>query len=423
MGKQKVPDLYRAPFPLYTVKIDPKTGLIITAGGGGSSRTGIKNAVHFLNLQLVGSQHSATLLYSHDTGSRATMNMALGGDVIATGQDDSCSVMRFKQCMPQKERSTAKKDDAGEQGGARRRGGKSQNGGNSEASQTKYDSVQILVENLGEVQSDLSPQDPVQKCVRFSSNLKLLLTGGSDGYLRVWEYPSLNPKLNFKAHEGEIEDLDISPDNKHVVTAGRDFTCSVWCADQLVLGLRWHDNMPHITEKMYRYQSCRFARVEDQKGAVRLYTVQIPHKRERKPLQCYITKWDGRSFLPLLTKTCGTEVISCLSISDSGTFLGLGTVSGSVAVYIAFSLQKLHYVQECHGIVVTDLAFLPDDPKSKPSKGDNEVAMLSVAVDSRCQLHLVPRRRSIPVWLALLLCAALLMGVFLLLHYYIPDLI
>lgn len=45
MGKRKVPDLYRAPFPLYTVKIDPKTGLIITAGGGGASKTGIKNAV------------------------------------------------------------------------------------------------------------------------------------------------------------------------------------------------------------------------------------------------------------------------------------------------------------------------------------------------------------------------------------------
>lgn len=45
MGKRKVPDLYRAPFPLYTVKIDPNTGLIITAGGGGASKTGIKNAV------------------------------------------------------------------------------------------------------------------------------------------------------------------------------------------------------------------------------------------------------------------------------------------------------------------------------------------------------------------------------------------
>lgn len=106
----------------------------------------------------------------------------------------------------------------------------------------------------------------------------------------------------------------------------------------------------------------RFGAVEDNAGALRLYTVQVPHKRERRPPPCYLTKWDGKSFLPLLTRPCGTEVVSCLSIrypggtgagtgahttprslssprSDSGTFLGLGTVTGSVAIHIAFSLQ------------------------------------------------------------------------------------
>ncbi|XP_060778243.1 prolactin regulatory element-binding protein [Neoarius graeffei] len=423
MGKRKVPDLYRAPFPLYAVKIDPKTGFIITAGGGGASKTGIKNAVHFLSLELVGSQHSATLLHSHDTELCATMNMALGGDVIAAGQDGNCSVMRFRQQAPKAGRQAASKNGSGEQGSARRRGAKAQNGGAGDAAQTMDTSVQILVEKIGEVQSDLSPQDPLQKCVRFSSDLKLLVTGGADGYVRVWEYPSLKEKLNFKAHQDEIEDMDISPVNKRIVTAGRDFACSVWSDDQLMLSLRWHDHMPHITEKKYRYQSCRFAKVEDQKDALRLYTVQIPHKRERKPPPCYLTKWDGKSFLPLLTKPCGTEVISCLSVSDSGTFLGLGTVTGSVSIYIAFSLQKLYYVRESHGIVVTDLAFLPDAPKSKPAKGNNEVAMLSVAVDSRCQLHTVANRRSVPIWLVLFLCIALLVGVILLLQHFFPGFI
>lgn len=55
-------------------------------------------------------------------------------------------------------------------------------------------------------------------------------------------------------------------------------------------------------------------------------------------------------------------------------------------------MQKLYYVQESHGIVVTDLAFLPDVPKCKPVKGNHEVAMLSVAVDSCCQIHAVPSR-------------------------------
>lgn len=45
----------------------------------------------------------------------------------------------------------------------------------------------ISVTNMAEVSSDLNPQDPLQKVVRFSSDLSLLLTGGTDGHIRVWE--------------------------------------------------------------------------------------------------------------------------------------------------------------------------------------------------------------------------------------------
>lgn len=111
----------------------------------------------------------------------------------------------------------------------------------------------------------------------------------------------------------------------------------------------------------------------------------------------------------------------CFFHSESGTFLGLGTVTGSVAVYVTFSLQvknitskylsslnnsasywvnlsfffnvqRLYYVHESHGIVVTDLAFLPDRLSGKNIKGNHETAMLSVAVDSRCQVHTVRNR-------------------------------
>lgn len=424
MGRRRVPDLYRAPFPLYTVKIDSKTGLVITAGGGGASKTGIKNGVHFLGLQLMGGQHSATLLHSHDTDTRATMNMALADDVIAAGQDGNCCLMRFQKCAPKDGRKAAAKDGtAGEQGAARKRGGRGDKSGSGDIQEMKDETLQISVKETGSVLSDSNPQDPLQKCVRFSSDLKLLLAGGTDGHIRVWEYPDLKEKLNFKAHEGEIEDLDISPDNKHIVTVGRDFACSVWHHGQLAMGLCWHDNLPHIREKTYRYQSCRFGKVPDQKDALRLFTVQIPHKRERKPPPCYLTKWDGRTFLPLLTKPCGNEVISCLDVSESGTFLGLGTVTGSVAIHIAFSLQRLYYVQETHGIVVTDLAFLPESGKYQAMKGDNEVALLSVAVDSRCQMHTVPTRSSFPLWLVLMLCAIMVVGILLLLQHLFPGFI
>ncbi|XP_034384714.1 prolactin regulatory element-binding protein isoform X1 [Cyclopterus lumpus] len=431
MGKRKVPDLYRAPFPLYSIKVDATTGLVITAGGGGASKTGIKNALHFLELRLVGEQqYSASLLHSHDTDTRATMNMAVGNGVIAAGQDGTCCLMRFKHCSQKEGRDAAK--DAGnrvQQGNARRRAGKrdkdgqDESAGSGDMSDMKDESACISVTGLAEVQSDLNPQDPLQKVVRFSPDLSLLLTGGTDGHIRVWEFPSLKKKFDFKAHEGEIEDLDMSLGNKHLVSVGRDFSCSVWSGSQLAMGLKWLETMPQIAEKTYRYMACRFGKVEDQQDALRLYTVQIPHKRDRKPPPCYLTKWNGKSFLPMLTASCGTEVISSLAVSDSGTFIGLGTVTGSVAIYIAFSLQKLYYVQESHGIVVTDMAFLPDCLKDKDIKGNNETAMLSVAVDSRCQVHAVPNRRSFSIWLVLFLCGLVVMGVVLLLQYLFPGFI
>lgn len=427
MGKRKIPDLYRAPFPLYTIKVDSKTGMVITAGGGGASKTGIKNAVHFLGLQLVGEQYSATLLHSHDTDTRATMNMAVEDGVIAAGQDGSCSLMRFRKKEKKEDHKTSPKEGASnEQGNARKRTGKGGKGGQAGAaaggdvSEMKDDTAQITVESFGEVQSDLNPQDPLQKVVRFSPDFRLLLTGGTDGHIRVWEYPSLKEKFDFKAHEGEIEDLDISAGNKHLVTVGRDFACSVWSGNQLAMSLRWHDTKPQIAERSYRYMSCRFGKVEDQKNSQRLYTVQIPHKRDRKPPPCYLTKWDGKNFLPMLTAPCGSEVISSLAVSDTGTFLGLGTVTGSVAIYIAFSLQKLYYVRESHGIVVTDLAFLPE---IRGIRGNNEAAMLSVAVDSRCQMHTVRNRRSFPIVLVLFLCALVVVGVVLLLQHLFPGFI
>uniref|UniRef100_A0A803K990 Prolactin regulatory element binding n=1 Tax=Xenopus tropicalis TaxID=8364 RepID=A0A803K990_XENTR len=281
---------------------------------------------------------------------------------------------------------------------------------------TKDETPEVSIELLHTVQTDTSA-DTLQKAVCFNPDCTKLLTGGVDGYLRVWEFPGMKKLLDFKAHNGEIEDIASSPGNK--------VRCQpVWVpADQLLMELHWNENLPSIPDKMYRYRACRFGKVPDQQDALCLYTVQIPYKRERRPPPCYLTKWDGLRFLPLVTQPCGNEVISCLAVSDCGKFLGLGTVTGSVAIYISFSLQRLYYVEEAHGIVVTDLAFFPGSRRCRDLQGDHETALLSVAVDSRCKLHLVPNRRTFPVWLLLLLCFISVVLVVFLLQETFPDLL
>ncbi|CAM4529300.1 guanine nucleotide-exchange factor SEC12 [Caretta caretta] len=415
MGPRRPPELYRAPFPLYALQIHPR-GLALAAGGGGAARTGVRNGLHFLQLEQIGGQLSASLLHSHDTETRATMSMALAGDVIAAGQDASCHILRFRLQRPDEKSGGS---PPGKAGGAEKGPRKRKASNRSEEGDTRSETGEVAVETLCNVQTDFSPE-ALQKAVRVSADHSLLATGGADGFLRVWEFPSMKKVWEFKAHDGEIEDIALGPNNK-VVTAGRDFQCCVWQRDQLVLRLRWDENMPGVPDKTYRYQACRFGAVQDQAEELRLYTVQVPHKRERRPPPCYLTKWDGKSFLPLLTQPCGGEVISCLSISDSGTFLGLGTVTGSVAIHVSFSLQRLYYVKEAHGIVVTAVAFLPESRRGRELLVENEAALLSVAVDSRCKLHLLPPRRSFPMWLLLLLCAGLVVATILLLQLAFPG--
>ncbi|ELV13743.1 Prolactin regulatory element-binding protein [Tupaia chinensis] len=403
MGRRRVPELYRAPFPLYALQVDPSAGLLIAAGGGGAAKTGIKNGV----LEQINGHLSASLLHSHDTDTRATMNLALAGDILAAGQDAHCQLLRFR-AHQQKGSHKAEKAGSKEQGPRQRKGPSPAE--KKSGTETQPEGVELRVENLQSVQTDFSP-DPLQKVVCFNHDNTLLATGGTDGYVRVWKVPSLEKVLEFKAHEGEIEDLALGPDGK----------ASVWQKDQLVTQLHWQENGPTFLNTPYRYRACRFGQVPDRPAGLRLFTVQIPHKRVRPPPPCYLTAWDGSTFLPLRTKSCGHEAISCLSVSESGTFLGLGTVTGSVAIYIAFSLQRLYYVREAHGIVVTDVAFLPEKGRGPELLGSHETALFSVAVDSRCQLHLLPSRRSVPVWLLLLLCVGLIVVTILLLQSAFPG--
>lgn len=80
--------------------------------------------------------------------------------------------------QPSSARRRAVKGEKGEQDGAAASEG---------MSNMKDETVHISVKAVGQVQSDANPQDPLQKVVRFSPDLSLLLTGGTDGHIRVWE--------------------------------------------------------------------------------------------------------------------------------------------------------------------------------------------------------------------------------------------
>jgi len=52
--------------------------------------------------------------------------------------------------------------------------------------------------------------------VSFSPDSRLVVTGGADGVLRVWNFPEMQLRSSINASKKEIADIDISPDRKLV---------------------------------------------------------------------------------------------------------------------------------------------------------------------------------------------------------------
>ncbi len=61
-----------------------------------------------------------------------------------------------------------------------------------------------------------SARDAYQNTVTFSHDSRLVLTGGADGVLRVWNFPEMQLKSKIEVSKREIADVDVSPDRKYV---------------------------------------------------------------------------------------------------------------------------------------------------------------------------------------------------------------
>uniref|UniRef100_A0A2K6LX50 Prolactin regulatory element-binding protein n=1 Tax=Rhinopithecus bieti TaxID=61621 RepID=A0A2K6LX50_RHIBE len=200
MSPRRAPELYRAPLASYALQVDPSTGLLIAVGGGGAAKAGIKNDMHFLQLEQI---NGRLRQYAH------------------------CQLLRFQ--VHQQKGNKAKKAGSKEQGPRQRK--RAAPAEKKCGAETQHEGLELRVENLQAVQTDFS-SDPLQKVVCFNHDNTLLATGGTNGYVCVQKVPGLEKVLEFKAHEREIEDLALGPDVKRVVVQSSlgpmKPPCSLW---------------------------------------------------------------------------------------------------------------------------------------------------------------------------------------------------
>lgn len=91
------------------------------------------------------------------------------------------------------------------------------------------------------------------------------------------------------------------------------------------------------------------------------------------------------------------ESLASLAVRDDGRFVAVGTMfTGSVSIYIAFSLQRVLHIPAAHSMFVTGLEFLPlNNRDGPPISSDTEAAVVSISVDNKVCIHSLSYRRKL----------------------------
>lgn len=421
--------LARVNFPLYAVHILTERHILV-AGGGGSAKTGIRNVIEIYELINDGPTCRAESVTHYETGSEAIMNCVIHDAgkyyLLFAGMEGYCHVYKIKHSILEEGINIGGKqsDDKDKVKLRKTKKAVSTDAMPSASEGDKPDANANVIHSrlffditkIESFQTDFS-DDPFQKLVRFSGTSDLLATAGSDGHVRLWKHPKLNKVFDIAAHTDDVDDIDICVFGKQIVSVSRDGYGKVWYAEKGTLVSELKYELPSKSNAKYRFRSCRFGFVDD-KCDMALYATLNPAVRSKPPPQCYICKWETKEFSQKKIVAAGTDMFSALAINDNGRFIGLGTQSGSVKIYIAFSLQQIYNVDKVHGIFVTGLEFLPTRGESRRITGGHEASLVSISVDNHVNIHHIPVRPSMGILTLITLLILTLFSIFIIMDFF-----
>lgn len=409
--------LAKVDFPLYTLQTLTNRHVLV-AGGGGASNTGVANGFEIFELSHNGTRFVAEEVMRYETGPNVVMTCSVQNVqnriYLAAGQESHCQLYKVNVKMVDAAEMRRGSFRA-ENGLVRRRRTISENDNISKMESHNHTTdkrMSFEIRPCDSVQTDFGT-DPLQRVVTISHDGKLMATGGVDAKVRVWSFPKMQLLFELQGHTKELDDLDFSPCDSRLVSIAKDGQALVWDTKTKKPPLLSLTCQPPNGTK-YLFRRCKFGDIEDRKGQYRMFTIANPLARSGKQ-KGLVQLWEPKT--GELRKTVMVmESLSALAVRDDGRFVGIGTMfSGSVDIYIAFSLQRVLHVSGAHGMFVTGLQWV--GARGAPLTARSEAALLSISVDNRLVVHTLPCPGTVPVWVAILLIVFVLFCTFCLCSY------
>ncbi|MCL7043614.1 hypothetical protein MKW94_009565 [Papaver nudicaule] len=202
--------------------------------------------------------------------------------------------------------------------------------------------VKILAKDLPSLEG-VGPQ----KCLAFSVDGAKFATGGEDGHLRVFEWPSLRILIDEpKAHKS-FRDMDFSLDSEFLASTSADGSARIWNLED---GVPLTSLTRNTDEKI---ECCRFSK--DGTKPFLFCTVQKGNKGVTAVWD--ISTWERIGYKRLLGKSA-----SVMSVSLDGKYLALGSKDGDMIVVEVKTMGVSHVSRRLHlGTSVASLEFCPSE--------------------------------------------------------------
>ncbi|KAJ0978579.1 hypothetical protein J5N97_014053 [Dioscorea zingiberensis] len=191
----------------------------------------------------------------------------------------------------------------------------------------------------------------LQTALAFNAEGSTLATGGEDGHLRVFKWPSMEIILDQTDVHTTVRDLDFSSDAKSLVSLGNSGPCRVWDLTSSKVEV----NLPREDGEVFGF--CKFGRNADNTQLLYITAMHGGHGK--------IITWNTESWKRVGAKRIIRGAISAFDVSTDGKLLAIGTVGGDILVLTSSNMRSAEDDQEsalwkCHccSVLSQDSRFL-----------------------------------------------------------------
>lgn len=327
----------RLKFPPYVVTPITERHVLL-AGGGGSAKTGVGNRLEVYSL--TPGDRIPQCVAETETGDEAFMNgIFFSHDkscyFAGGGMKGICNVLQITQRLESLKDRPDQMTTAsthlyanghtngdpsltfrGKSNGHSHQNGFSKTNSTSPSNSDEIKNSKIVFDfrTFKSFQCDFHPRgenESFLKCMKFIPSTSILVTGGADGHIRLWSFPSFKRLADVKGHTDEVRDMDVSSDGQFLCTVSHDGISQLWRLPEGSRLTQLQFQPPTKSQVKYKFRSCRFHPGQGKSNI--FFTILVPVILKTTD-PSYIIRWDAENKLAVSYSALNVPNISCLSV-------------------------------------------------------------------------------------------------------------